>query len=108
VPVAREDDVIHEHNKTTLGPNSFAVFVAAAWMEKHIAGSMPKGHRPKDNVGNSHRKQPIAAAIKEQACKAAKKTKIAAKKGKENIIPGSDNTQDDMPQTRLRRTATYI
>jgi hypothetical protein len=92
VPVDRKDDVIHEHNKTTLGPYSFAVFVAAAWTEKHIAGSVPKGHRPKNNVGNSHWKRPTAAAIKEQARKAAKKTKIAAKKGKENIVPGSDDT----------------
>jgi len=65
--VTHENDVIHELNKTTLGPYSFHVFVSASWTVLHTVNGLPQGWRPLEVVGKSHMKRPKVADMKKKS-----------------------------------------
>jgi hypothetical protein len=71
--VTHENDVIHELNKTTLGPYSFHVFVSASWTVLYIVSGLPWGQRHLEVVGESHMKCPRAADMKKESGGAVKR-----------------------------------
>ncbi|KDR70587.1 hypothetical protein GALMADRAFT_214364 [Galerina marginata CBS 339.88] len=84
-------DVRNIFNVTTLGPYSFSVFIQAAWTEKKVGGSKPKGCRPLEIVGASHRKRPLVSNIKNKEPAKKKQRNILAN-GPENCEPSELNT----------------
>lgn len=99
--ICQDDDVIHDVNKTTLGPYSFHVFVSAAWTELHTGGMMPKGRRPLQLAGKSHFKRPLAAKLKKVGVREQRKRK-QTHRNDENSIPEQDGEEGSLPQRRTR------
>ncbi|KDR73757.1 hypothetical protein GALMADRAFT_212561 [Galerina marginata CBS 339.88] len=87
-----DHDVRNIFNATTLGPYSFSVFIQAAWTEKKVGGSKPKGCRPLEIVGASHRKRPLVSNIKNKEPAKKKRRNILAN-GPENCEPSELNTR---------------
>jgi hypothetical protein len=99
--IRQEDDVIHDVNRTTLGPYSFHVFVSAAWTELHTGGMMPKGRRPLQLAGKSHFKRPLAVELKKVGVREQRKRKQMHRTD-ENTIPEQDGVEGSLLQRKTR------
>ncbi|KAF7965872.1 hypothetical protein HWV62_41174 [Athelia sp. TMB] len=76
VAVPQADDVSQEVNKTTIGPYSFHVFVAAAWTLKHIGDSAPRGRRPLLKLNGSYTKRAKVEDLKRGVGRPSKRKRL--------------------------------